>query len=119
MTSSFFLQPKTVFGPGLGDSFVSTSHRESYGSHFLSQILVGAYTICHYGEISVSCAIPNGSPSPTSSAFSCIPFVLVSCIHCFITICLMFTNNNFFSLFFFFVYFFTFFANISGSIEDA
>ena len=35
----------------LGDLFVSQSTREFYVSHFLGQILVGAYIICLHGQI--------------------------------------------------------------------
>ena len=34
--------------------------------HSLGQVLGCAYTICSYGQISVSCTSPSGSPCPTS-----------------------------------------------------
>ena len=50
--------------------------------HFLGQILVCARTIRQYGEISVFCIIPNGSPFPSGHICLCIPFVSVCCILC-------------------------------------
>ena len=52
-----------------------------YESHFLGQILVCVYTICHLGQILVSCTIPNGSFFPPSHAYYCASLVQVCCIH--------------------------------------
>ena len=49
----------------LSDPFVSQSPREFYAFHFLGQILVCVYTIKSSRQISISCTIPNGTPSPT------------------------------------------------------
>ena len=46
----------------MDDPFVSQNRTDFYGSRFLWLILVCAYTIWYYGQISVSCTIPGGSP---------------------------------------------------------
>ena len=48
----------------LGDQFVSQNPREVWASHFPGRTL-GCPYICWYGQILVSCTIPNGSPCPT------------------------------------------------------
>ena len=50
--------------PGLGDPFLSQNAWEFYGSHSPGRSLVYAYTIWHYGQISVSYTIPSGLSSP-------------------------------------------------------
>ena len=55
-----------VIWPRLGDPFIYQNPRRVNASHFLGQILVCAYTICLYSQISVPCTIPNGSPCPPS-----------------------------------------------------
>ena len=66
----FFFLLLTIIGlvvwPRLDDSFVPQNHNKFCTPHFLRWILDCAYTICSYGEISISCTIPNGSPSPPS-----------------------------------------------------
>ena len=42
--------------------FVCQNPKEVCVSHYPGQILGCAYTICLYGQISISCTIPNGSP---------------------------------------------------------
>ena len=45
----------------LGDPFVSQNPKGVYASHFPGEILGCVYTICSYGQISISYTIPNGS----------------------------------------------------------
>ena len=75
----FFLLVKLSLGLvgwlGLSDLFIAQNPREFCASQ--GQILVYAYTICSYGQISISCTIPCGSPSPLSRVFSYSPFELV------------------------------------------
>ena len=63
-----------IFWSELGDPFELQSLRKFYAYHFLGNILFCAYAVFHYGEISVSCTIPSGSPFPLSHAYSCISF---------------------------------------------
>ena len=50
----------------LGDPFVCQNPRGVCVSHFPGQMLGCACTISLYGEISISCTIPSGSPCPSS-----------------------------------------------------
>ena len=75
-----WLSQGLVVWPSLGDPFVSQNPREVCASHFLGRILDCAYTICSYGQISISCTIPSGSPSPPGRVSSC-SFLLAYCIH--------------------------------------
>ena len=50
-----------VFWLGLGNLFVSQNTREICASHYPGRILVCAYPICSYDQISISCTIPRGS----------------------------------------------------------
>ena len=50
-----------VVWPRLGDPVLSQNHRGDYAFHSLGQILGRGYTICSYGQITVSCRIPGGS----------------------------------------------------------
>ena len=52
-----------VVWPRLDNLFVSQNPRELCLSHSPGQILGCAYTTCLYGQISISCTIPSGSPS--------------------------------------------------------
>ena len=52
--------------PGLGDPFVCQNFRGVCVSHFPRQKQGCAYTICLYGQISISCTIPSGSSYPPS-----------------------------------------------------
>ena len=54
-----------VFWPKLGDPSVCQSPKGVYVCHFLWQMLGCAYTICSYGQISISCTFPIGSLCPT------------------------------------------------------
>ena len=58
----------------------SQSPKEFYGSNSLGQSLVCAYTFCQHGQVLITCTIPSRSYSAPSHVYSCIPFVLVSCI---------------------------------------
>ena len=49
-------------------------------SHFPGQMLGCAYTICSYGQISISCSIPGGPPWPPSRVSSYTLSVLICCI---------------------------------------
>ena len=49
-----------VFWPRLDDLSVCQSPIGVYVCHFLGQILVCAYTICSYGQISISCISSSG-----------------------------------------------------------
>ena len=55
-----------VFWPKLGDPFVCQSPRKIYVYRSLRQILGSAYTICLYGQISISCTSTSESSSPPS-----------------------------------------------------
>ena len=55
-----------VFWPRLGDPCECQSLIGVYVCHSLGQVLGCAYTICSYGQISVSCISPSGSPCPLS-----------------------------------------------------
>ena len=48
-----------------GDPFVSQNPREVCTPYSPGKILGCAYTICSYGQISISCTIPSGSPCPS------------------------------------------------------
>ena len=50
-----------------------------YVCYFLGQVLGCAYTICSYGQISISCTSPSGSPCQPSHVQSYIPS-LICCI---------------------------------------
>ena len=65
---SFFcrLSQGLVVWPRLDDSFVSQNPKEFCAFHFLGRILGCGYTICSYGQITISCTIPSLSPSPYS-----------------------------------------------------
>ena len=52
-----------VFWLGLVGSFVFQNPTEFYVSHFPERILGCAYSICSYGQITIFCTIPSGSPS--------------------------------------------------------
>ena len=69
-----------VFWPRLGDPLVCQSSIGVYACHFLWQVLGCAYTICSYGQISISCTSPSGSPCPTSRVKFYIPSALICCI---------------------------------------
>ena len=64
--SWLFLGP--VVWPRLGHPFVSQNPRGVCASHSSGQILGCAYTICSYGQTSISCTIPSGSPCPPCRA---------------------------------------------------
>ena len=83
LTIFFFLLIKTrlVFWPGFGDLFYLKVSENFMCFIFNDIFLVCAYTICNCGEISVACIILSGSLSSPSHGYSCIPFVLVYCIH--------------------------------------
>ena len=49
----------------LGDLFVSWNPRELCASHSTEWIPGWVYATCSYGQISISCTIPYGSPFPT------------------------------------------------------
>ena len=49
-------------------------------SHCAGQILDYVYTICSYGQISISCIIPHESPSPPSRALSYTLCEPINCI---------------------------------------
>ena len=49
-----------------GDPFVSRNSRANSASHSPREILGCAFTICSYGQISISCTIPCGSRFPPS-----------------------------------------------------
>ena len=51
-----------VVWPRLGDSFVSQNRREVCASHSQGRIPGCIYTTFSYGQISVFCTIPSGSP---------------------------------------------------------
>ena len=42
--------------------------------------MIFTYSICSYGQFSMPCTIPFGSPFPPNCAWSCTPFVLFCCI---------------------------------------
>ena len=46
-----------------------------------SRMDVCAYIILLYGQVSIFCTIPRGSPSLPTHDWSCTPFVLVCCIY--------------------------------------
>ena len=84
MTNSFlFVNWHKVWPSGWnwGDLFVSQSPRKFYASHFLGQILIYGYTICHHGQILISCTILSEFLFPPIHAYACTPFVPVCCIH--------------------------------------
>ena len=62
----FLLSLGLVVRLRFGDPFVSQNPREFCASHSLGRIPGCAYTTCSYGQISVSCIIPCGSPFPPS-----------------------------------------------------
>ena len=83
LTSSFLFVNLhcQVFWLGSGEPFVYESLREFYAFHFLKQILVYAYTVCQHGQILISCTILNGSTFLPNYTNSCIPLMLLCCIH--------------------------------------
>ena len=60
-----------VIWPRLGDPFVCQNLIGVYLSHSSGQILGCAYTICSYGQISLSSRIPSGSTCSTSHCCCC------------------------------------------------
>ena len=62
-----------VFWFGLGDAFVSQSPKVYYGFHSLGVILVCANIIWQYGQVSLSCTIPQELPFPLSHTSSFTP----------------------------------------------
>ena len=52
----------------LGDPFVCLNPRGVCVRHSPGQMLGCTYTICSYGQISISCTIPSGSLFPSSRA---------------------------------------------------
>ena len=60
--SSISLLLGLAFWPRLGDPCVCQSSIGVYVCYFLGQVLSCAYTICLYGQISISCTFPRGSP---------------------------------------------------------
>ena len=81
---SFFffrwLLKSLVFWSSLSDLFVCQSPIGVYLCHSLGQMLDCAYTICSYGQISISCTIPSGSPCQPNHVKSHTPSVLICCI---------------------------------------
>ena len=77
---SWLLQDRVVW-LGLGDPFVCQNPRGVCASHFPGQILGCAYTICLYGQISISCTITSGSTCPPSHVLSCTLSVQVCYFH--------------------------------------
>ena len=69
-----------VFWPRLGDPCVCQSPIGVYVRYFLGQVLGYAYTICLYGQISISCTSPCGSPCWPRCVWSYTFFVLICCI---------------------------------------
>ena len=63
-----------VTWPELGNPFVSQNPSGVYLSHSPGQIQGCAYTICSYGQTSLSCTIRSGSPFPFSCAQTHEPF---------------------------------------------
>ena len=59
-----------MFWPGLGDPCVCQRHRGVCVCDSPGQLLFCAYTICSYGQISISCTSPSGSPCPASCVLS-------------------------------------------------
>ena len=57
-----WLLSSLVFWLGLSNPFVFQSPFGVYMCHFLGKELGCAYTICLYGQISISCTFPSGSP---------------------------------------------------------
>ena len=66
-----------VFWSRLSDLFVCQSSIGVYVCHSLWQMLGCAYTICSYGQISISCTSTGGSPRPPSRVLSYTPSVLI------------------------------------------
>ena len=50
----------------LGDQFVSQNPSGVCVSHSPGEMLDWTYNICSYGQTSISCTVPNGSPCPPS-----------------------------------------------------
>ena len=73
----FWLSLCLVVWPRLGDPFVSQNPWKLCASHSPGRIPGCAYTICLYGQISISCTIPSGSPCPPSFVNSYNLFVLI------------------------------------------
>ena len=69
-----------VVWPRLSDLFVSQNSREFFASHSPGLILDCAYSICSWGQTSISCTIPSESPCPSSRIYSYTLFVLFCCI---------------------------------------
>ena len=63
-------QLSLVVWPRLGVPFTSQNSREFCEFCSPERILSCAYTICSHGQISVSCTVHNGSPSPPSRVYS-------------------------------------------------
>ena len=72
-----------VFWPRLGDPCVCQSSMRVYVCHFLGQVLGYVYTICLYGQISISFTSPSGSPCPFCRVYSYILSALICCIRLF------------------------------------
>ena len=68
---SFFdwLSLGLIVWPRLGDPFVSQNSEEICAS-FPGKVLGCAYTICSYGQISISCTFPSGSSCSSSHVYS-------------------------------------------------
>ena len=66
-----------VFWLRLGNPSLCQSPIGVYVCHFLGQKLGCAYTICLYGQISISCASPCGSHCPPTRVSSYTPSVLI------------------------------------------
>ena len=64
-----------VFWLVLDDIYVCKNPRELWASHSLGWILVCSYTICSYGQLSISCTIRSGSPGPHPVVSSLIDFL--------------------------------------------
>ena len=58
----------SVVLPRLGDPFLCQNPRGVCAFHSPGQILGCVYTMCWYGQISISCTVPRGSPYPPSGA---------------------------------------------------
>ena len=76
----FFVDNYWVWSSSWHYPFVSESPRRVYTSHSPRQILGWAYTICLYGQISISCGILSGPPCPSSRVWSYAVSVLICCI---------------------------------------
>ena len=88
-----------VAWPRFGDPFVFQNLREDCASHFQGRILSFAYTICSYGQTSISCTIPCGSPCPPSRVSSYTLSVLFCCIISIVVIVVVSSLLLFYSFF--------------------